>query len=37
VHLWETLWDKPFRQQIDPTYLETRQNVFVDLFGNLDW
>ncbi len=37
LHLWETIWDKPFLQEINPTYLETRHNIFVDLFGDLDW
>jgi hypothetical protein len=35
VHFWETIWGPRYLHTIDPDYLATRQNLFVDLVGDL--
>jgi hypothetical protein len=35
VHFWETIWGSPYLNAIDPTYMATRRNLFVDLVGDL--
>ena len=35
AHFWETMWGPRFLDAIDPDYLATRQNLFVDLVADL--
>lgn len=35
AHFWQTMWGPSHLDAIDPDYLATRQNLFVDLVGDL--
>ncbi len=35
AHLWETIWGLRYLHTIDPDYLATQENLFVDLVGDL--